>query len=88
MIGGGVESSLNRLLGLGTSNGTTKLEYLYADLGTLNNSIGTGLVPICGTTCAAPVTGTTTFNSSIHVHEQILRVGLNYRFLNLHVTWD
>jgi outer membrane immunogenic protein len=83
VLGGGVETSLNRLLGIGSSNWTTKIEYLYADLGTVNNLIATGLVPVCATTCANPATGTTLFNSSIHVHEQILRVGLNYKFSNL-----
>jgi outer membrane immunogenic protein len=83
VVGGGVETSLNRLLGIGSSNWTTKVEYLYADLGSVNNSIVTGLVPVCATTCANPATGSTAFNSSIHVHEQILRVGLNYRFSNL-----
>jgi outer membrane immunogenic protein len=82
VVGGGVETSLNRLLGFGSSNWTTKLEYLFADLGTVNNTVATGLVPVCGTTCAAPalVTGSTSFNSSIHVYEQILRVGVNYNF--------
>jgi opacity protein-like surface antigen len=68
----------------GSSNWTIKVEYLYTDLGSVNNSIVTGLVPVWGTTCATPIVGTTTFYSSIHVHEQILRVGLNYRFKNPH----
>jgi outer membrane immunogenic protein len=80
VVGGGVETSLNRLLGIGSSNWTTKIEYLYADLGTVNNAIATSLVPVCATTCANPAVGSTAFNSSIHVREQILRVGLNYKF--------
>jgi outer membrane immunogenic protein len=80
VVGGGVETSLSRLLGFGASNWTTKLEYLFADLGTVNNAIGTGLTPVCATTCTTPAVGTTSFTSSIHVYEQILRVGVNYNF--------
>src|SRR5262249_9895618 len=82
VIGGGVETSLDRLLGIGSSNWTTKLEYLYADFGTVNNSIAAALVPVCASTCTNPAVGTTSFNSSIHVYEQVLRVGLNYKFSN------
>jgi outer membrane immunogenic protein len=80
VVGGGVETALNRLLGFGSSNWTTKIEYLFADLGTVNTVIGTGLVPVCATTCATPATGSTAFVGSTHVYEQILRVGFNYRF--------
>jgi outer membrane immunogenic protein len=81
VLGGGVETALSRLLGWGPG-WTTKVEYLFADLGTVNNTLNTNLVPVCGATCAAPflVTGSTSFTSSIHVYEQVLRVGLNYKF--------
>ena len=46
----------------------------------MDTSIVTGLVPVCATTCANPATGFTTFTSAIHVREQIVRVGLNYKF--------
>jgi hypothetical protein len=48
----------------------------------VNNTVATGLVPVCGRTCAAPflVGGSTSFNSSTHIYDQIVRVGVNYRF--------
>jgi outer membrane immunogenic protein len=45
---------------------TAKLEYLYVDLGTVSNSFGPGGAPF--------LTGST------HVTDNIVRVGLNYRF--------
>ncbi len=77
--GAGVETKIGDWLGWGPG-WSAKLEYLYVDLGDVNNVIGTGLVPVCGTTCAAPVTGSTTFTSALNIHEQLVRVGLNYRF--------
>lgn len=69
-IGGGVETSL---VGLGASNHwSAKLEYLYVDLGSINNAFG---VPVTTTpTAAFAVT------SSSNVRDHIVRVGLNYRF--------
>jgi outer membrane immunogenic protein len=81
VLGGGVETSISELFG---HNWSLKLEYLYVDLGTVSNTIGTNLVPVnvlCGpgiTGCTA--TGTTSFYSTNHIYEQIIRVGLNYRF--------
>jgi outer membrane immunogenic protein len=59
-IGGGVE-------GVVSGNWTVKLEYLYMDFGTINNTfIGT-----------APFTP---LNLSTHVTDNVVRVGLNYHF--------
>jgi outer membrane immunogenic protein len=59
-VGAGVEAAL-------WSNWTAKLEYLYIDFGTINDTL-TGIAPI-----TPIVTGS-------RVTDQILRVGLNYRF--------
>ncbi len=80
VVGGGVETSFSRLFGFGASNWTAKIEYLFADLGTVNNTLVAGLSPVCNLTCANQATGSTTFVSSMHIYEQILRVGLNYNF--------
>ena len=74
------------MFGLGGNNWSMKLEYLYVDLGTVNNTIGTNS---CRYTCqlrsprtavTGTATGTTSFSSTNHVYEQIIRVGINYRF--------
>ena len=68
-LGGGVETSL---AWLGTSNRwSAKLEYLYVDLGTVNNTF---TVPVTAVPGAAY-----TYNSSSHIQDHIVRVGLNYR---------
>jgi outer membrane immunogenic protein len=60
-LGGGVE-------GVVSGNWTAKIEYLYMDFGTFNNTFpGLGVV-------FAPV------NLSTHVTDNIVRVGLNYHF--------
>jgi outer membrane immunogenic protein len=59
-VGGGVEAAL-------WGNWTGKLEYLYIDFGTVNNTL-IGIAPI------------TPIVTSSHVTDQIVRVGLNYRF--------
>jgi len=82
VVGGGVETKIAELFGAGSLAGwTAKLEYLWVDLGTVTNTFVAPLVPICGATCApaALVTGSTTFTSSSHVYDQIIRVGFNYR---------
>jgi hypothetical protein len=38
------------------------------------------LVPVCATTCTNPATGSASFSSQNHIYEQIVRVGLNYKF--------
>src|SRR5262249_54494401 len=81
VIGGGVETAIGELFGWGGGNRyTLKLEYLYVDFGRVSNVVGAGLVPVCANTCAVPATGSTTFVSSVHVSEQIIRLGLNYKF--------
>jgi outer membrane immunogenic protein len=90
VLGGGVETSIGALFGLAANNWTMKLEYLFVDLGNVNNAIGNTLVPLAitdpGAVPPAPptpgpfATGTTAFSSSNHVYEQIIRVGVNYRF--------
>jgi outer membrane immunogenic protein len=86
VLGGGVETSIGQLFGWGNNNWSMKLEYLYVDLGSVNNTIGTTLVPVNvlgavgGLAVNAVGTGTTSFNSQNHIYEQIIRVGINYRF--------
>jgi len=60
-IGGGVE-------GVITGRWTAKAEYLYVDLGTVNNAFAPGLG------------GFVTLNTSSHVTDNIFRVGINYHF--------
>jgi hypothetical protein len=52
----------------------------FVDLGTVDHSFGTGLVPVIGSTTTSLVTGSTAFSSSIHVYENMIRLGLNYKF--------
>jgi outer membrane immunogenic protein len=59
-IGAGVEGAIG-------GNWTAKLEYLYVDLGTVNNTFA-------GTAPFAPIT------TSTHVTDNIMRAGVNYRF--------
>ncbi len=67
-IGGGVEWKW-------TANLSVKAEYLYADLYSMTFNTG----PI--QTLAGPfVLGSATANVSTHVHDNIARVGINYRF--------
>ena len=84
VIGGGVETSIGALFGLGNNNWSMKLEYLYVDLGTVTNTIGTNLTPVAvlvsPSFTQALATGTTSFRSDNHVYEQVIRVGINYRF--------
>jgi outer membrane immunogenic protein len=59
-IGAGVEGAIG-------GNWTAKLEYLYVDLGTVNNTFA-GIAPF------APLA------TSSHVTDNIVRAGINYRF--------
>ena len=59
-IGAGIEGAIS-------GNWTAKLEYLYVDLGTVNNSFA-GIAPF------APVA------TSSHVTDNIVRAGINYCF--------
>jgi hypothetical protein len=68
---------------LGTSEaGALNLLFLYVDLGNVDNAIGTNLVPVAAVNRANNnlATGSTSFFSQNHVIEQIIRVGLNYKF--------
>jgi outer membrane immunogenic protein len=59
-IGGGVEGAIN-------ASWSAKIEYLYMDFGTINNTFtGTGVF--------------TPVNLSTHVTDNVVRVGLNYHF--------
>jgi outer membrane immunogenic protein len=64
-VGAGVE-------GVISGNWTAKLEYLYVDLG---NVSGTFITPVI-----APSGGFLTSSYSSHITDNILRVGLNYKF--------
>jgi outer membrane immunogenic protein len=66
-IGAGVETPLAR-------NWSLKAEYLYVDLGRVTDSFAVALGP-----SAAPATTQTTTNS-YSIHDNIVRVGVNYHF--------
>ena len=53
---------------------SVKAEYLYVDLGKINNSFTTALDPF-----QAPATAQTT-SSIFSVHDHIFRLGVNYHF--------
>jgi outer membrane immunogenic protein len=63
--GGGIEGAIG-------GNWTAKLEYLYMDLGTVSASFVTPVVTPTGTLLG--------IRYSSHITDNILRVGLNYRF--------
>jgi outer membrane immunogenic protein len=68
-VGGGVETSL---AWFGMSNGWSgKIEYLYVDLGSINNSFA---IPL------ATGAGVYSYSSSSDINDHIIRVGLNYHF--------
>jgi outer membrane immunogenic protein len=69
VLGSGIETSLGWM---GANHWSAKIEYLYVDLGTISHSFA---VPLTATP-------TSTYNiaSSSHIHDNIVRVGLNYRF--------
>jgi outer membrane immunogenic protein len=79
VVGAGVESSVGKWFGWG-NNWSLKLEYLWVDLGTVTNTIVAPLVSIPVNAGGPLVTGNTAFTSSNHVYDQIIRLGLNYRF--------
>ena len=66
-VGAGIEGVIG-------GNWTAKLEYLYVDLGKVSGSFAT--------TTAAFGGGTLTSNYSSRVTDNVLRVGLNYKFDN------
>jgi outer membrane immunogenic protein len=70
-VGGGVESQL-------WGGWTAKLEYLYVDLGTVSNTFAVALNPAFG--AALTTGGVAPVTTSTHVTDNIVRVGLNYKF--------
>jgi outer membrane immunogenic protein len=72
-LGAGVETKLS-------CHWSLKVEYLFVDLGRVEHSFDTGLVPVLGSNNTSFVTGSTAFSSSIHVYENIISLGLNYKF--------
>jgi outer membrane immunogenic protein len=64
-LGGGLESHL-------FGNWTGKIEYLYVDLGTITGTASSFLV--------AGLPPVTQISVSAHVHDNIMRAGLNYKF--------
>lgn len=74
-VGGGVEGKLFPWL---PANWSWKLEYIYLDLGSLNYSAPVG--GILTLVFPLPVSGTIAMHT--HFNENIVRVGLNYKFGN------
>ena len=64
-MGAGVEAALSE-------NWTTKVEYLYVDLGTFNGNCATGA-------CTA-ISGGPVVPFSVNLTESIVRAGINYKF--------
>jgi outer membrane immunogenic protein len=64
-VGAGIEGAVG-------GNWTAKLEYLYVDLGRTSGSFATTIAALGG--------GTLTSNYSSRITDNVLRVGLNYRF--------
>jgi outer membrane immunogenic protein len=69
-VGAGVEGVIG-------GNWTAKLEYLYVDLGRVSGSFATA-IPALGAGTVA--NGTLTSNYSSRITDNVLRVGLNYKF--------
>ncbi len=69
-VGAGVEGAIG-------GNWTAKLEYLYVDLGHTSGSFAT-TIPAFGAGTVASGTLTSAYNS--HITDNVLRVGLNYKF--------
>jgi outer membrane immunogenic protein len=64
-VGGGIEGVIG-------GNWTARLEYLYVDLGRVSGSFLTTIVPVGG--------GVLSANYSSRVTDNIVRVGINYKF--------
>jgi outer membrane immunogenic protein len=64
-VGAGIEGAIG-------GNWTAKLEYLYVDLGRTSGSFATTIAALGG--------GTLTSNYSSRITDNVLRVGVNYRF--------
>ena len=68
-IGSGVETSLGWM---GANHWSAKLEYLYVDLGSITNSFAVVQPGVPGSTY--------NISSTSKIHDNIVRLGLNYRF--------
>jgi outer membrane immunogenic protein len=77
-VGGGMEGRLSYWL---PPNWTWKLEYLYLDLGSLDTATSFALAP--PPILVSAITGTITTHT--HFTDNIVRIGLNYRFGNYYV---
>ena len=76
LASGAALSARPRAAQIGSS--TTKLEYLYVDLGTVNHALPIPINPAFGP--AFNTGGVATATTSSHVTDNIVRVGLNYQF--------
>jgi outer membrane immunogenic protein len=68
-VGAGVETKLG-------GGWSAKLEYLFVDLGTINETYGIGINPAFGPAFTA---GSASVTTSSHITDNIVRVGLNYK---------
>ena len=69
-VGAGVETRLG-------GGWSAKLEYLFVDLGTLTQTYGIAINPAFG---PAFTSGAASVTSSLHITDNIVRTGLNYKF--------
>jgi outer membrane immunogenic protein len=70
-LGAGVETMI-------VGGWSAKLEYLYVDLGSISNTLPIGINPAFGVAFTAG--GVASATSTSHVRDNIVRLGLNYRF--------
>jgi len=70
-VGGGVETMI-------AGGWSAKLEYLYVDLGSVSNTLPIGINPAFGP--AFNTGGAASATSTSRVRDNIVRLGLNYRF--------
>jgi outer membrane immunogenic protein len=70
-VGAGVETRLG-------GGWSAKLEYLFVDLGTLAQTYGIAINPAFGAAFTAG--GVASVTSSLHITDNIVRAGLNYKF--------
>jgi outer membrane immunogenic protein len=72
-VGGGAETSL---AWMGMNHWSAKIEYLYVDLGTTTNTFA---VPVPGSPAPGGPSAYTVTSTS-HIRDNLIRLGLNYRF--------
>ena len=70
-IGGGIEWKW-------TANWSVKAEYLYVDLGNLAYNTNALISPFAG--AGGGNFSVANVNQTVHIHDNIARVGVNYRF--------